>query len=160
MEQLASYEIYPWIKAFHLIAMTAWMAGMFYLPRLYVYHHGAPIGSAMSEIFKLMEVRLLRIIINPAMIATWVLGLWLIWINGTGTMAGALDFVKSSPWLHGKLTLLVLMQLVHAFLARSRRQFAADRRPYSTRVFRIVNEIPTVLLFGIIILAVVKPFQH
>lgn len=152
------YNLYPWVKAFHLISMTAWMAGMFYLPRLFIYHHGAPAGSAMSEIFKLMEVRLLRIIINPAMIATWVFGFWLIWIQGGGTKDGMLTFLKLNGWLHAKFTLLVLMQLVHAFLARSRKQFAADRRPYSAKTFRIVNEIPTVLLFGIIILAVVKPF--
>lgn len=149
---MTTYEIYPWVKAFHLISMTAWMAGMLYLPRLFVYHHGAPVGSAMSEIFKLMEVRLLRIIINPAMIATWAFGLWLINING------GMEFVKTAYWLHAKLGLLAGMQLVHAFLARSRKQFANDRRPYSARTFRIVNEIPTVLLFGIIILAVVKPF--
>jgi len=113
-------NLYPWVKAFHLISMTAWMAGMFYLPRLFIYHHGAPVGSAMSEIFKLMEVRLLRIIINPAMIATWVFGLWLIWINGGGSKDGMLTFLKLNGWLHAKFTLLILMQLVHAFLARSR----------------------------------------
>lgn len=149
---MLTYEIYAWVKAFHLISMVAWMAGMFYLPRLFVYHHGAPVGSAMSEIFKLMEVRLLRIIINPAMIATWVFGLWLIEING------GLEFLKTAYWLHAKLTLLVIMQLVHAFLARSRKQFAQDKRPYSAKLYRIINEVPTVLLFGIVILAVVKPF--
>lgn len=147
-----SFALYPWIKAFHLISMTAWMAGMFYLPRLFVYHHGAPVGSAMSEIFKLMELRLLRIIINPAMIATWVFGLWLIHLNG------GMDFMKDAGWLHAKLTLVIGLQLVHAFLARSRRRFARDERPYSAKTYRIVNEIPTVLLMGIIILAVVKPF--
>ena len=149
---METHQLYPWVKALHLISMTAWMAGMLYLPRLFVYHHGAPVGSAMSEIFKLMEVRLLRIIINPAMIATWIFGLWLIDLNG------GLEFLKTAGWLHSKITLLVLMQIVHAFLARSRKQFAADRRPYSAKTFRIINEIPTVLLFGIIILAVVKPF--
>lgn len=151
-------NLYPWVKAFHLISMTAWMASMLYLPRLFVYHHGAPVGSAMSEIFKLMEVRLLRIIINPAMIATWIFGLWLLWINGGNSVEGALTFLKNNGWLHAKLTLLILMQIVHAVLARSRRQFALDRRPYSAKAFRIINEVPTVLLFGIIILAVVKPF--
>lgn len=149
---MTTYEIYPWVKALHLISMTAWMAGMFYLPRLFVYHHGAPVGSALSEIFKLMEVRLLRIIINPAMIATWLFGFWLIEING------GMEFVKTAYWLHGKLFLLILMQLVHAFLARSRKLFAADKRPYSAKTYRIINEVPTILLFGIIILAVVKPF--
>lgn len=149
---MTTYEIYPWVKAFHLISMTAWMAGMFYLPRLFVYHHGAPVGSAMSEIFKLMEVRLLRIIINPAMIATFIFGIWLIELNG------GWEFLKTTPWLHAKLALLFLMTGVHGLLSRARRQFAADRRPYSARFFRILNEVPTVLLFGIIILAVVKPF--
>jgi len=154
------YVLYPWIKAFHLISMVAWMAGMFYLPRLYVYHHGAPIGSAMSEIFKLMETRLLRIIINPAMIATFIFGFWLIWLNGNGTLDGALDYLKTTPWMHGKLLLVFLMAGVHGFLAKTRKQFALDRRPYNAKVFRIVNEVPTVLLFGIVILAVVKPFQN
>ena len=128
------------------------------LPRLFIYHHGAPVGSAMSEIFKLMEVRLLRIIINPAMISTWIFGVWLIWINSGSTWEGMGPFFASAGWLHGKLALLLGMQLVHAFLARSRRQFAMDRRPYSAKAYRIINEVPTVLLFGIVILAVVKPF--
>ncbi len=151
-------DLYNWLRALHVISMVAFMAGMFYLPRLYVYHHGTPVGSAASEIFKIMENKLLRIIINPAMICTWVFGLWLIWVGGGETLDGALGWVKDAYWLHAKLTLLVLMQLVHAFLANSRRRFARDERPYSGKFYRIINEVPTVLLFGIVILVIVKPF--
>jgi len=143
------FQTYQLVKALHLIAMTAWMAGMFYLPRLYVYHSGVAAGSETSELFKLMEHRLLRIIINPAMIATWVFGLTLLHL-GNGILA--------LGWFHAKLSLLVIMQLVHAFLASSRRKFARDERPYSAKIYRIINEIPTVLLVGIILLAILKPF--
>lgn len=151
-------DFYLWLKALHVISMVAWMAGMFYLPRLFIYHHGAPVGSATSEIFKIMELRLLRIIINPAMIATWVFGLWLIWVGGGESWAGVVDWLKAAPWMHAKLVLVVLMQLVHAFLANSRRKFARDERPLTAKAFRIINEIPTVLLIGIVILVIVKPF--
>jgi len=151
-------DLYLWLKALHIISMVAWMAGMFYLPRLYVYHAGAPVGSATSEIFKLMEVRLLRLILNPAMIATWGFGLALIWVGGGSNWDGAMDWLKSAHWLHAKLSLLVVMQLVHAWLARVRKQFARDDRRYSGRTFRIVNEIPTLLLIGIVLLVILKPF--
>jgi putative membrane protein len=151
-------DTYLWLKALHLIAMVAWMAGMFYLPRLFVYHAGAPVGSATSELFKLMEVRLLRIIINPAMIATWGFGFALIWVGGGSSWAGVKDWLASTGWMHAKLTLLVLMMGVHGWLARARKQFARDERRTSGKTFRIVNEIPTVLLIGIILLAVLKPF--
>jgi putative membrane protein len=139
---------YLWIKALHIIALIAWMAGMLYLPRLYVYHCETEPGSAESERFKLMERRLLRLIVNPAMIATWIFGLALAW-------AGEL---WSQGWLHAKLTLLVLMQIVHACFSRWRRDFAADRNRRPARFYRIMNEVPTLLLIGIVILAVVKPF--
>ena len=139
---------YLWIKALHIIALIAWMAGMLYLPRLYVYHCETEPGSAESERFKLMERRLLRLIVNPAMIATWIFGLTLAW-------AGEL---WSQGWLHAKLTLLVLMQIVHACFSRWRRDFAADRNRRPARFYRIMNEVPTLLLIGIVILAVVKPF--
>lgn len=151
-------EVYNTLKALHIISMIAWMAGMLYLPRLYVYHCGAPVGSATSELFKLMENRLLRFIINPAMICTWGFGLSLIWVGGDQTLQGALDWLRNASWMHAKLSLLVLMQLVHAQLARSRRQFARDQRPHSAKFFRIVNEIPTVLMIGIVFLVVLKPF--
>ncbi|MGH6893222.1 MAG: protoporphyrinogen oxidase HemJ [Dongiaceae bacterium] len=139
--------LYDWLKALHVIAVIAWMAGMLYLPRLYVYHAGAKPGSELSETFKAMERRLLRAIINPAMIAAWAFGLWLAWLGdhwGEG-------------WFHGKLALLLLMQLVHAALARWRRDFAADANRHSARFYRIVNEVPTLLLIGIVILVIVKP---
>jgi putative membrane protein len=140
--------LYDWIKALHIIAVIAWMAGMLYLPRLYVYHAGAKPGSELSETFKVMERRLLRAIINPAMIAAWVLGLWMAWAG---------DHWREG-WFHGKVALLLLMQIVHAGLARWRRDFANDKNKHSARFYRVVNEIPTLLLIGIVILAIVKPF--
>jgi putative membrane protein len=145
--------LYNWLLALHIIAVIAWMAGMLYLPRLFVYHaqalqNGAATGSELSETFKTMERRLLRAIINPAMIAAWILGLVLIW-QGDHWREG---------WLHGKLLLLLGMQIVHGALARWRRAFATDANIHSDRFYRFVNEVPTLLLVGIVILAVVKPF--
>jgi protoporphyrinogen IX oxidase len=140
--------LYLWVKALHIIAIIAWMAGMLYLPRLFVYHREAAVGSVQSETFKVMERRLLRAIINPAMIASWVLGLWLAWSG---------NFL-SAPWLHGKLVLVLAMSAVHGMLARWTRDFAADRNRHSQRFFRIMNEVPTLLMIGIVILVVVKPF--
>ena len=144
---------YEWIKAFHIIAAIAWMAGMFYLPRLFVYHCVAELGSVQSETFKVMERRLLRVIINPAMVATWILGLWLAWL-GPDSHSGWFGF----EWLQAKLVLVVAMSAVHGMLARWMRDFAADRNRHSQKFYRIINEIPTVLMVGIVILAVVKPF--
>ena len=143
-----SGSLYLWIKAAHIVSIVAWMAGMLYLPRLFVYHAAAEPGSAQSETFKVMERRLLRGIINPAMIAAWAFGLLLAW--GGGWWA--------SPWLHAKLAVVIAMQLVHAGLARWRRDFAADANRHSPRFYRIVNEVPTLLLIAIVILVVVKPF--
>ena len=140
--------LYPWIKSLHIIAVIAWMAGMLYLPRLFVYHCETQPGSAESERFKIMERRLLRAIINPAMIAAWVFGIWLAFLGD----------VWSDGWFHAKVTLLVAMQLVHACFARWRRQFANDANRHPARFYRIMNEVPTLLLIGIVILAVVKPF--
>ena len=140
--------LYPWLKAVHIIAVIAWMAGMLYLPRLFVYHCEAEIGSKQSETFKTMERRLLRAIINPAMIATWVLGLWLTWQGG---------FLKAG-WLHGKLVLVLALSAVHGLFVRWTREFAEDRNTHSSKFYRIVNEVPTVLMIGIVILVVVKPF--
>ena len=141
-------EGYLWIKALHVISVIAWMAGMLYLPRLYVYHCDAEAGSRQSETFKVMERRLLRAIINPAMIASWAFGLLLV------AHLGALG----EGWMHAKFALLLGMQLVHAGYARWRRQFAADGNRHSTRFYRIMNEVPTVLLIGIVLLVIVKPF--
>jgi putative membrane protein len=139
---------YLWLKALHIIAIIAWMAGMLYLPRLFVYHCEAAVGSVQSETFKVMERRLLRAIINPAMVASWVLGLWLAWSG---------NFL-SAPWLYGKLVLVLAMSAVHGMLARWTKDFAADRNRHSQRFFRIMNEVPTLLMIGIVILVVVKPF--
>jgi putative membrane protein len=143
--------MYLWVKALHIICVIAWMAGMLYLPRLYVYHCGQLPGSETSELFKTMERRLLRYIINPAMIAVWLLGAWLVMIVG-------IDTLKTEGWFHAKLALLVLMQLIHAVLARCRRDFAHDRNRRTARFYRCLNESVTVVMIGIVILAVVKPF--
>jgi putative membrane protein len=138
----------PWLLSLHIVAFVAWMAGMLYLPRLFVYHAGAAAGSELSETFKVMERRLLRMIVNPAMIATWILGLTMAtWGHHWG-----------EGWLHAKLALLIAMQIAHAMLSRWRRQFAQDRNSHPARFYRAVNEIPTLLLIGIVILATVRPF--
>jgi len=139
---------YIWLKAFHIIAVIAWMAGLFYLPRLFAYHVDAEPHSEESETFKIMERRLLRIIMNPAMMATWILGLLLVWIGNWWT----------TPWFLAKVSLVVVMTWFHSWLGARQRDFAADanRRPSST--YRILNELPTVLMIAIVILVVVKPF--
>jgi putative membrane protein len=140
-------EYYLWIKAFHVIAIITWMAGLFYLPRLFVYHSKADIGSAMSETFKVMERRLLKAIMNPAMIASWVLGMVLIHILG---------WVPG--WLVLKLLAVVALTAFHMHLASYVRRFGADERRKSERYFRIINEVPTVLAIVIVIAVIVKPF--
>ena len=141
-------DMYEWIKALHVIAVIAWMAGMLYLPRLFVYHCKAEAGSKQSETFKAMELRLLRAIINPAMIVTWLAGLYLAWA-GHWYVAG---------WFHVKFLLVLLLSGVHGFLARAVRDFAADRNQRSQKFYRIINEVPTVLMIAIVVLVVVKPF--
>jgi len=145
--------MYRWVLAFHIIAVIAWMAGMLYLPRLYVYHCAAEEGSVQSETFKVMERRLLRAIINPAMIATWLLGLWLAWL-GPDSHYGWFN----SGWLQVKLVFVLALSALHGMLARWRKDFAADKNRHSHKFYRIINEIPTILLIVIVILAVVKPF--
>jgi putative membrane protein len=140
--------VYEWIKAFHVIAVIAWMAGMLYLPRLFVYHCDAEPGSRQSETFKVMERRLLRAIINPAMIAAWVLGLGLAYEGGW----------FAAHWLQAKIALVLGLSAVHGFLARWVRDFAADRNRKSQKFYRILNEVPAILMIGIVILVVVKPF--
>jgi len=137
-----------WLKAAHVIAVIAWMAGMFYLPRLFVYHVDAPPGSAQSETFKVMERRLLRMIINPSMIVVWITGPWLAYESGFFTQ----------PWLHAKLTLVLVMSGLHGYFARLVRAFAADRNVRSARFYRMLNEAPPLLMTLIVILVVVKPF--
>ncbi len=140
--------MYEWAKALHIIAVISWMAGMLYLPRLFVYHCDAEIGSKQSETFKVMERRLLKAIINPAMIATWILGLYLAWSAGWFT----------SGWFHAKLFLVLVMSGVHGFLTSRVRDFALDRNTRSAKFYKIINEVPTVLMILIVILVVVKPF--
>ena len=141
-------DLYSWLKALHILSVMAWMAGMLYLPRLYVYHAGAARGSELSETFKVMERRLLRGIINPAMIATWVFGLLLAW-QGNLWAAG---------WLHAKLLLVLAMSVLHGFYARWRKDFANDGNRHDAKFYRIMNELPFVLLIGIVILVIFKPF--
>jgi putative membrane protein len=145
--------MYEWTKAFHIIAVIAWMAGMLYLPRLFVYHCAAEKGSVQSETFKVMERRLLRAIINPAMIATWVLGLWLAWL-GPDSRYGWFP----SGWLWAKIILVLALSAVHRLLARWRKDFARDRNRHSQKFYRIINELPTVLMILIVLLVVLKPF--
>jgi putative membrane protein len=139
----------PWIKAFHVIAVIAWMSGMLYLPRLFVYHTETKVGSESSERFKVMERRLLRGIVNPSMIAVWILGPLLAWLTGT-----YLDL-----WLQMKVVLVVAMSGVHGFYARCVKDFAADRNSRSARFYRIINEIPALLMVIIVILVIVQPFS-
>lgn len=144
------HDYYLWFKALHVIAVMAWMAGMLYLPRLYVYHADVAAGSAPSELFKIMERRLLRFIINPAMIASFLFGGLML------ATPGALDW--SDGWLHVKLAAVLLMTAFHGLLARWRRHFAADQNRHSAKFYRQMNEIPTLLMIVIVIMVIVKPF--
>lgn len=142
-------EHYLWVKALHIISVIFWMAGMAYLPRLFVYHAEAEPGSEKSETFKVMERRLLRGIINPAMIATFTFGGLMLWANPT---------LLSQGWMHAKLFLIFVMSALHGFFARWRKDFDADRNRRPARFYRIVNEAPPVLVVFIVMLAIVKPF--
>ena len=143
-------DLYPWTKALHLIAVMFWMGGMYYLPRLFVYHAEAAPGSPEAQTFKVMERRLLRGIINPAMVAAWILGVSLL------LTPGLIDW--SNGWIHVKLGLVILLSAYHGFLSRWRRAFERDEVPYSSRFFRIVNEIPPLFTIFIVILVIVRPF--
>jgi putative membrane protein len=140
--------MYLWIKAFHIVAVIAWMAGMLYLPRLFVYHAGVAPGSEQSETFKTMEQRLLRFIMTPAVIVTWLLGIALV-IEGQ---------YLAATWFHLKIVLVALMTVMHGLFSHWARDFVHDRNAHSAKFYRIANEIPTVLLITIVILATVKPF--
>jgi protoporphyrinogen IX oxidase len=140
--------LYPWLKGLHVIAVIAWMAGMLYLPRLFVYHCDAEPGSLQSETFKVMERRLLTVIMNPAMAAVWALGLWLAWEGGW----------EKAHWLQTKFVLVVFLSGLHGFFVRGVRDFATGRNVRSAKFYRIINEVPTVLMVAIVLLAVVKPF--
>jgi protoporphyrinogen IX oxidase len=143
-------DAYPWIKSAHIVSVVAWMAGLLYLPRLFVYHAMAPVGSDRSETFKIMERRLLRGIMTPAMLATLGFGL---------ALAGTPDVVDwHRGWIWAKLSLVAGLLVYHSWLARWRTAFAVDRNRHSPRFFRVVNELPTLALIAIVVLVVVKPF--
>lgn len=148
IEALAPF--YVWTKSAHLIGTFAWMAGLFYLPRLYVYHCQVPAGSAQSELFKVMERRLLRAIMNPAMIWTWGFGLLLV------LTPGVVDW--RAGWWHGKLAGLLVMTWFHMDLAAARRRFEHDANTRSERGWRIMNEVPTLALILIVVMVIAKPF--
>ncbi|HEX6114811.1 MAG TPA: protoporphyrinogen oxidase HemJ [Geminicoccaceae bacterium] len=136
-----------WLKALHIMAFAAWMAGLWYLPRLFVYHSQVAVGSEASDKYKIMERRLLRGITTPAMFATLVFGVALATVQGQWP----------AGWLHAKTALVVLLAASHGVMARLVRQFAADDRPAHERTFRWFNEVPTVLFIGIVILVVFQP---
>ncbi len=139
-----------WVRALHVIAVIAWMAGMLYLPRLFVYHVDSAKGSPQSETFKVMERRLMRAIMNPAMVATWLFGLLLVFGSA------ALDWSQGWTWV--KSAAVIAMSGLHGLLSRYRKDFEADRNTRSPKFFRVMNEVPTLLLIVIVIMVVVKPF--
>ena len=142
---------YPWILSLHIVSVISWMAGMFYLPRLFVYHaETAPVGSEQSEIFKVMERKLIRAIINPAMVATWVFGLCLVFTPGI------IDWSSIWPWV--KSAMVIGMSAYHGWLSARRKEFERDENTRSGRTYRISNEIPTVLMLVIVFMVIPKPF--
>lgn len=141
-------DLFLWIKSLHVIAIIAWMAGMLYLPRLFVYHAESEPGSVQSETFKVMERRLLKAIINPSMAAAWIFGLWMAW---------ELEAWRDG-WFHAKFALVFVMSGVHGYLSGCVRRFANDENTKSARFYRILNEVPTLLMIGIVILVIGKPF--
>jgi putative membrane protein len=141
-------EAYPWVRAAHIIFVIFWMAGMFMLPRYFVYHMAAPVGSAEDQLWIERETRLLRIIVNPAMAAVWLLGLALAFNIG---FAG-------QGWLHAKLAIVFAFSGYHGWLSGLRRKFARGERPVSEKALRIANEVPSLVAIAVVILAVVKPF--
>ena len=141
-------NLHLWIKALHIIAVISWMAALFYMPRLFIYHTDAAPGSVQSETFKVMERRLLKVIMNPAMMISWMLGLYLAWSV----------YGFSGGWLHAKLFFVVLLTLVHMHFSRAVRAFERDENRRDARYWRLMNEAPTLLMIVIVILVVVKPF--
>jgi putative membrane protein len=141
-------DIYQWLRALHIISVIAWMAGLLYLPRLFVYHCEAAPGSELAETFKVMERRLLRAIMNPAMIATWVFGLAMFYAGSWWT----------EGWMHLKLVLITALTVYHHVLARWRKDFAADANARPARFYRIANEVPTLIMIAIVLTVVLKPF--
>ena len=143
-------NLYLWLKALHIIAVISWMAGLFYLPRLFVYHSTSIVGSAQSETFKIMERKLLSVIMTPAMVASWVIGLTLIFGFGGWT--------SHDYWLLVKVLMVLALSAFHGRCAGWVRDFEQDQNSKSERFFRIINEVPTVLMVVIVILVVTKPF--
>jgi putative membrane protein len=141
---------YLWTKSLHLISVIAWMAALFYLPRLYIYHMQVPVGDARSELFKVMERRLLKAIMNPALIATWLFGILLV------LTPGAVDW--TAGWWHLKLAAVLAMSAFHGTLSAARKRFEADERPRTEKAWRWLNEVPTLLMIVIVIMVIVKPF--
>jgi protoporphyrinogen IX oxidase len=141
--------MYLWLKALHIVAVISWMAGLLYLPRLMIYHCAAETGSVQSETFKTMERRLFRYIMTPAMIVAWAAGLWLAF--------GYVGFA-GGYWLHAKFLLVIAMSAAHDQMGRWLKDFAEDRNTRPQRFYRIANEVPTLLMLAIVVLAVVKPF--
>jgi putative membrane protein len=139
-----------WVKALHVISVIAWIVGMMYLPRLFVYHTAAEKGSIQSETFKVMERRLYRGIIRPAMILTFVFGLAMVFTPGL------VDWSQGWPWV--KAAAVLLLTAIHGFYGTQIRRFAADQNQRPTRFWRIVNELPFVLVIIIVIMVIVKPF--
>jgi putative membrane protein len=141
--------MYDYVKAFHVISVIAWMAGLFYLPRLFVYHAMAKPGSEQSETFKLMERRLLKMIMLPAMLASWLFGIWLVLLqNG----------LLTAPWFQAKLVLVLAMSALHGLMSSWVVEFATDQNRRTDKFYRIINEVPTILLIVIVLLTIVKPF--
>ncbi|NQW11903.1 MAG: protoporphyrinogen oxidase HemJ [Alphaproteobacteria bacterium] len=142
-------DLYGVIKSLHVISVIAWMAGLLYLPRLFVYHAETEVGSAQSELFKTMERRLIRAIMNPAMIATWVFGIWMLALTP--------DWLEQG-WLHAKLLLITGLTAVHHVFSTWRKAFERDQNRHNARVFRIWNEVPTVIMVAVVFLVILKPF--
>jgi putative membrane protein len=143
-----SDNAYLWFKALHIMAVIAWMAGLFYLPRLFIYHHDKAPGSESSETFKVMEMRLYRFIMNPSMMIAWVFGLFIAW-QGQWFTAG---------WLHVKLLAVIALTVTHVYYGRAVGAFARDERPLTARHWRMLNEVPALLMIVIVLMAVLKPF--
>ena len=144
-------NVYPWSKSLHVISVIAWMAGLFYLPRLFVYHaEKAAVGSEQDSLFQVMERRLLRAIMNPAMIAAWIFGLMLVFTPGI------VDWGSVWPWT--KAAGIIVLTWFHHWLGRRRKEFVEGRNVVSGRTYRLMNEVPTVMLIVIVVSVIARPF--
>lgn len=141
-------DAYPWIKALHIIAVISWMAGMLYLPRLFVYHSATKVGSDISEQFKIMELKLLKVIINPAMVVTWACGIWLMFSG----------FVPLETWFIVKFVFVLILSGFHGVLSKAQKRFSNDENMKTEKQWRYLNEVPTLLMIGIVIMVIVRPF--